>query len=667
MDRTRASQKLAILAVACLLFAACGSAPATPAASAASASPAASPGGPLPKLTIPAPPTAAVPPAGSIDDQAAALAKAVEPGGQAALAPLVAAYQAAGIPIIGDDGHPIPGSAADQVGPGWWQVWLSAGSNPQFAISLSDTTKLLIAMKDAPALDTGALATAGLADLRSMAADSDPHRHFFARFLADLSADRSGVDPLAAATTADAVELSPIAVEFFMAGVTRSIAISAASSAPASIDSDRRIASIGQPLPQGQPALADGAPTGNACNPTGDNDAISYWSQWIASKLAGGLNLPGMESGMKSLTELVVSNAALASKAAKAAAVLGGAISALTFLLEMATLDVSINTTPNPVIRTKETSPGEQGLITATLKYDLGKSSLDGGAGIKNCLLIMANALGIQAALPADGGVVGARLKFLGEDGFNQKLVKSATAFVEFPQGATEITQDTGDGGIANIHVQGMAQKKKIPDSAVEWPREPTVRIYAQPEAENARSLASTFWDSFVAAGAGPVGPVAPIIDILKGVMFDLGEYSFLVTDWQVGWAVKATDAGTAIKGTKCDGTDGEWLLTGGFTQTGLTNSIQFKVEIAQNSTEGTYEYSSNNVVTTPQGTIVATVNGKGSATITLQKDGTVLMKLGPTNATGTSTVGGHTATITLPLPGWTFNWVPQTCDTPPA
>ena len=144
---------------------------------------------------IPAPPAAVQLPAGSIDDQAAALAKAVEPGGQAALAPLVAAYQAAGIPIIGDDGHPIPGAPDDQVGPGWWQVWLSAGANPGFATPLSGATELLTAMPDPPKLDNAAVSAAAPADLKSMAADADPHRHFFARFIADLAKDHIGRRP----------------------------------------------------------------------------------------------------------------------------------------------------------------------------------------------------------------------------------------------------------------------------------------------------------------------------------------------------------------------------------------------------------------------------------------------------------------------------------------
>jgi hypothetical protein len=674
MDRTRLNRGFALGIALCLVVAACG-APTTPstgpggsAAAIGSLAPIVSPAGGSPSITIPAPPAAADMPTGSIDDQAAALAKAVAPGGQAALAPLIAAYQAAGIPIIGGDGHPVAGSAADQVGPGWWQVWLSAGSNPQFTIALTDATKLLVAIPNAPTVDTAALATAALADLRTMAADTDPHRRFFARFVADLSTNRSGVDALDPATTTDDLKLTPVAVEFFMAGLLRSIEIAAVKANPAAVLSPRRqIASIGQPLPPGQQRLTDGGPAANPCNPTGDADAVSYWSQWIASKLAGGLNLPGMNDAMQSVVQLVVKNASLGAKLAQAAAVLGGAIGALTFLLEMATLDVSIKTDPSPLVRTHSgTQPGNQSVLTATLKYDLEKSSLDGGAGIKNCLLIMANALGIQAALPADGAVAGARLKFLGTEGFNQGTIDTG-GFVLFTNGASQVTQDTDPGGLAKIDIEGRRQKKDIPDSAPPVDRTASVQISAQPEAENARSLASTFWDSFVALGSGPVGAVAPIIDVLKGTMFDLGNYQFKVQDWQLGWTMTTGLLGGTLTGTKCDALDGDWVINGGKNQGALVQTIHFTVTFHENSKKGIYEYSNNNVVSAGAGTVVSTINGVGKASITIAKDGTVTMVLDATTGTATAVTGGQKVTEKVSIPGVQFTWAPKECDQPPA
>lgn len=67
--------------------------------------------------------------------------------------------------------------------------------------------------------------------------------------------------------------------------------------------------------------------------------------------------------------------------------------------------------------------------------------------------------------------------------------------------------------------------------------------------------------------GAGPIGLIAPILDALKTVHYDLGAYSFLVTDWQVGWSLKGSaPEGYAINGIKCESTDGEWTFRGSST-----------------------------------------------------------------------------------------------------
>ena len=413
------------------------------------------------------------------------------------------------------------------------------------------------------------------------------------------------------------------------------------------------------------PQVADGAPTGNACNPTGDNDAISYWSQWIASKLAGGLNLPGMEEGMKSLVQLVVSNAEMGAKLAKgAAATRGGPLGPDLPVgdVDAGRLDQQHTQSRGP---DQGDEPRQRGVITATLKYDLEKSSLDGGSGVKNCLLIMANALGIQNALPADGGVVGAQLKFLGRGRLRPGPRQVRRRLRRVPPDRAEITQDTGDGGIATIHVRGLAQKKKIPDSAVEWPREPTIRIYAQPEAENARSLASTFWDSFVAEGAGPVGPIAPILDILKGTMFDLGEYSFQVTDWLVGWTIASKFDNNPMTGQKCDAMDGEWVAKAGLNQPPLNIEESYTLNFPENSLQGTYKFTNNTVVTSSAGTAVAVQNGTSTVTMVPQKDGTIIMNLDPVTVTAIATTGGNSVSQQLTIPGVTLTWAPKQCDEP--
>jgi hypothetical protein len=618
-----------------------------------------------PTVKIPAPPTAAATPAGSIDEQAAALAKAVKPGGRNALAPLLAAYRIAGIPVIGANGKPLPGFAADEVGPGWWQVWLSAGGRPSFAVSLTDATKLLIAIPKAPSLDTTALATAALADLRAMAVDTDPHVRFFARFLIDLSAARSGLDPLDPATTPEGVRLSPIAVEFFTAGALRNLAIaSVRASRAAAVTAGYRIASDATTESGGPLSAAAAPPAANPCNPTGDQEVASYWTQWIASKIAGGVNVFLMEKGLKSFIDMIVSTPAWASGAGKAAGWLGSAMSALTFYAELSSLKATVVATPKPLVRTKHTSPaGDPGVVTATLSYDLKGSQLDGGTGIANCLLVFANAIGIQAAFPSDGAVSGAMLEFQGGNGFVQQIA-NASSFVRFAHPAGQAIQATDANGKAVIDIEGMEQRREIPASVVGYTRTASIRVLAQPEEENARSIASMFWDSLVALQTGAVGAVAPIIDVLKTIRYDLGETSFPVTDWRTGWEMIGVNMdGYRVHGLKCDTLDGDWVVEGDLNNpAGYIHQV-FVITIPKGSRQGTYTYSDAGVV----GDSTTTQFGTGDASIDPLDDGSVWMTLKGTMMTMTVQGPGGTVKNTWAMPGADWSWEPSSaCGAPP-
>jgi hypothetical protein len=394
------------------------------------------------------------------------------------------------------------------------------------------------------------------------------------------------------------------------------------------------------------------APEGNPCNPTGDADTASFWTQWIASKLTGGLNLPGMQESMKSAVQVVIKNASLAGRIGTALPIVSAAISALTFMLQMSALTVTFDISP-VLVRTKDSHPhGREATITSYLKYDLEGSSLDGGAGIKNCLLVFLNSLGIQAALPSDGGIEGAKLTFRGAAGFGHGL-NTADAFVQFPNQA-EISQDTGAGGLRTIVVQGIQQREAKGEHASEWSREASVSILAQPEAENLRSLASQFFDSFVALGAGPIGLVGPMIGVLKTVEYDLGEYSFLVTDWQLGWIYKVPTLG--IVGKKCDGLGGEWDLTFQAYNNGTALDTSWVATIDAATLEGTYIYPAS---TTISGVTQTWHSTGGRASVTLEAQGRVKLDMTGGVTTFTVEAPGGTSTATLPDPVWTYIWEP--------
>ena len=121
-------------------------------------------------------------------------------------------------------------------------------------------------------------------------------------------------------------------------------------------------------------------------------------------------------------------------------------------------------------------------------------------------------------------------------------------------------------------------------------------------------------------------------------------------------WITEGHIAPTDFRGEKCNGLNGEWLIVGTIKGGGVTSSVRFSVTIDEKTLKGTYSYKSGTVTEISTGT----VTGTGPASIVVQPDGSVVMTLGPTMATSTGTVAGHTETITLPLPGWGFTWTPS-------
>jgi hypothetical protein len=552
----------------------------------------------LPPIEVPDPPEQAAAPTGTSDEQAATLAGAVADGGQPALSPLLAVYRQAGLSVIGLNGEPLPGFGDDPVGIGWWMVRFSAGGNPRLTVPLSDVPLLLLASDDPPDIEPAELAGLLADDLREMADGPDGYDRFLARFVA-ARATAHGPDPLDKATDPDDVRLDMMTFTLLSSAMIRRVVQASVAADPGSfiaglpIDWGATLAAVGPALPPVR--LVATAPASNPCNPTGDAEQVSFWTQWIASKVAGGFQLPGMREAFRSLTERLVKNASQASKLNKTAARAGAAAAALLFALQMSSLTVELDQNPNPLVRTKTTRDGQSGRVITTISYDLEGSSLDGGTGIKNCLAMLANALGIQAALPTNGPIPGATVKFDLKTGFND--------FVKTVRAGSQLTQDTDADGRAYLDIEGMAQRQNLPNDAIEWPREATLGISATVEPTDARSIANTFWDSLgfaaTALSGGSPGDiitaiVAPALDIAKTIRYDWGERTFLVIDWQVGWKIDQPTGFGHMDGLKCDGIGGVWSVTGTYNTFGFEGHQTWNVTIDAATKRGTYNYTDN-------------------------------------------------------------------------
>jgi hypothetical protein len=121
------------------------------------------------------------------------------------------------------------------------------------------------------------------------------------------------------------------------------------------------------------------------------------------------------------------------------------------------------------------------------------------------------------------------------------------------------------------------------------------------------------------------------------------------------GWVTDNTSPDSTLKGQKCSGLGGEWLLQGVVNGGGMDQTVTFRVMIDSQTLLGTYSYKS--IASIPSGT--GTVVGTGPASIVVQADRSVVMTLGATSAKSTMTIAGNTQSFTLPLPGWTFTWTP--------
>ena len=115
----------------------------------------------------------------------------------------------------------------------------------------------------------------------------------------------------------------------------------------------------------------------------------------------------------------------------------------------------------------------------------------------------------------------------------------------------------------------------------------------------------------------------------------------------------KASPDGYALKGTKCESLDGEWVLRGVLDSSGVHSEVVYTITIGKGSHEGTYQWSD----VTDVADAVATVNASGHASLAEQKDGSIVMTLDATSATSTAAGSDGLEAISVPVPAQSFTW----------
>jgi hypothetical protein len=259
----------------------------------------------------------------------------------------------------------------------------------------------------------------------------------------------------------------------------------------------------------------------------GDED-VTYWVNWVANKLGGGLQLPGMQNGLPGLIQLIQKQLGEPASVIKGTSDrLGWAsafTAAMTLAMQLSSVDVAGYEEPDPLERTKGTSDGKQTTIHWALLMDPGKLP-DGNNGAACFLSFLSNMFGMSFSFPTEGRIPGAEMDFYGGEGFPDLVL-----FGDYKQ----LRQDTDANGEASLLILGRAQKKDLPDSAQPVDKEFSVRVRAQPEAVNGNTIANIFFGGLTfGASPGGAGAIGALTDILKTFTWDLGEHVFRLTDWK--------------------------------------------------------------------------------------------------------------------------------------
>jgi hypothetical protein len=417
---------------------------------------------------VPAAPAPLALPSGEPQQQARALADTLEDPKQR-LAAWLRVYEALDVPVYGVAGNGLGAAAPDTPGPYFWTVWVMSGlEKKSTGVRLSDAGSIL--SLGLVGVDPKAVGEALLADLRANAKRSGSP----ARLLAELVRERvrrgrSHVDLLDAKVGTEAVidlpTLHLLSWLSFRGALARSHADGKTGSlSPGPLrapDPDRW-----RSAPAAELSLipeAHAAAGGFNCNElAGDKDT----TKWVKAvlKLAGGGGSIAFEDGAKAglpktselLAKALGASGDTAKKIGTATSYANIVSSALSTYLAIHFMALRIDSTPQQLERTKQTSDGKQQKHRIQIVTD--SEGFPDGKNLLSCLTSFGlNAFGVSFKLPEDGkGLGGVGVQFKEGTGFDRVL------WSHYEQ----IKQRADDNGFVDLTILGRAQKRSLPESA---------------------------------------------------------------------------------------------------------------------------------------------------------------------------------------------------------
>jgi hypothetical protein len=546
--------------------------------------------------TLPAPPRPASVIKGTPEEQAVYFANLLA-SPDTRLAGWLGLYDALGIPVLGQDGASLGSISDDPIGPRYWQLWYASGLDKKGrGIPLRDAGRLIAA--GTPELDGVAIGAALLNDLRLALKSSDPQVRLMGMFVRErIKRWPSHLDIQDASVTPEKAIIDLPTLQMIVWIVTRGALFQAASSSGKTTGTIRESAVFGMAMFQ---ASTGGPAARPPCSETmGDADS-TYWTNWLMNKaLGGGVQLPGMSKPFTSLIEKFQKigevPTKLIDKTASTITKLNAASALLSFLLQLAAMEIEPRQVPAPMIRTKDTNRGKDGAIELQLYSAPGK--IPNGNELSACLgSFVANTMGISFSFPPEGPIAGAEMMVEGGEGFTDLVLFNT-------EGTNSMRRWTGKDGVAEYKLFGAPQKHNIPDTAKSVNKEFSVYVKAQPEEAGLNSMLNIFFDGFT-FGTAPsaAGGFGSAIDIAKGFQYDMGEYVFNLTDWkQQGYRATGQEGGFVYSGVICS-LDKPFTVNGtGFR----TDAYEF---VPSSATAGTWSFNTK--------WDIATFEGSGSYTI---------------------------------------------------
>lgn len=341
-------------------------------------------------------------PAGSVDEQAAELARAVSKGDTSSTPAFYAALLASGYAVRERDGAVLQTTESGQgLAFEWWEVAsISKLYGGGYGVGLGHLSDSFT--RNVAELKGVALAVELLAGVRRAAQSDHPAQRFWGRFIVELgrrsdeSYDLLGqVDP--ARVRLDAVQialiLSRLSADFALAGRPdgRAQANPLGEASPDSFGNDagvRFVKAVMRTL-----TLAHPSPPQGPCGPNNTQSLILDADAALATTLHSRL------SGMQGMNGVRNANIVL---------------TLLKFILSYAMLESNILIYTNPMERTKNTRPGS--FNAASIRV-----WIDNRAEAVNCMRPFLNSIGLDFDLPTNGPVSGVKVVWAGVMGFDEQ------------------------------------------------------------------------------------------------------------------------------------------------------------------------------------------------------------------------------------------------------